>query len=51
MEEAKRALMGLSGVHLYGRRLVVEPAASEQGLDTLRAKAGMDAAKQRALHG
>lgn len=38
-QEAKNALEGVTGTHLYGRRLVVEYAADEEGLDHLRAKA------------
>ncbi|KAI8464255.1 MAG: hypothetical protein J3K34DRAFT_380531 [Monoraphidium minutum] len=40
-QEARNALEGVGGTHLYGRRLVVEYAsAGEEGLDELRAKAG-----------
>jgi len=40
-QEAKNALDGVGGTHLYGRRLVVEYAQQgEEGLDELRAKAG-----------
>lgn len=38
LQEAKNALEGVGGVHLYGRRLVVEYAKEEGGLDELRAK-------------
>jgi len=37
-QEAKAAMAGVGGVHLYGRRLVVEYAAGDEGLDELRAK-------------
>lgn len=39
-QEARGALEGVSGAHLYGRRLVVEYAREEEGLDELRAKTG-----------
>jgi len=37
-QEARNALEGVGGVHLYGRRLVVEYAKDEEGLDELRSK-------------
>ncbi|MEW5307701.1 MAG: hypothetical protein WDW36_010079 [Sanguina aurantia] len=37
-QEARAALEGAGGVHLYGRRLVVEYAAEEGGLEEVRAK-------------
>jgi multiple RNA-binding domain-containing protein 1 len=37
--EAAAAVEAVTGVHLYGRRLVLEWAAGEGGLDELRAKA------------
>lgn len=39
-QEAKAASEGLGKVHLYGRRLVVEYAKEDEGLDELRAKTG-----------
>ena len=36
--EAKRAMQALHGTHLYGRRLLLEYAREEAGLDELRAK-------------
>lgn len=33
-------IAGVGGTHLYGRRLVVEYAKDEEGLDELRAKTG-----------
>lgn len=39
-QEAKNALEGVGGIHLYGRRLVVEYAKDQEGLDELRAKTG-----------
>lgn len=38
-QEAKSAAAAVAGVHLYGRRLVVEFAQADEGLDELRAKA------------
>ena len=38
-QEAKAAAAAVTGVHLYGRRLVVEFAQADEGLDELRAKA------------
>ncbi len=47
-QEAKAALEGLSGTHLYGRRLVVEYAeADAEGVDDMRAKTAQHAAKAR----
>eukprot|EP00798_Chlamydomonas_sp_ICE-L_P010822 gene10822-16908_t len=37
-QEAKNAMEGVGGTHLYGRRLVVEYAEEGEGLDDLRAK-------------
>ena len=37
-QEAKSALEGVAGVHLYGRRLVMEYAKDEGDLEQLRAK-------------
>lgn len=37
-QEAAAAMEATAGTHLYGRRLVVETAAEEAGLDELRAK-------------
>ncbi|KAG1656825.1 hypothetical protein FOA52_008459 [Chlamydomonas sp. UWO 241] len=39
-QEAKNAMEGVGGTHLYGRRLVVEYAQEEGGLDELRLKTG-----------
>jgi multiple RNA-binding domain-containing protein 1 len=39
-QEARNAVEGVGSVHLYGRRLVVEYAKEEEGLDELRAKTG-----------
>lgn len=36
--EARAALDGVTGTHLYGRRLVVEVAEGEEGLTELRVK-------------
>jgi len=36
--EAQTALEAVAGTHLYGRRLVVEWASEDAGLDELRAK-------------
>ena len=44
-QEAAAAAAAVAGTHLYGRRLVVEWAAAEEGLDELRA---MTAARSRA---
>jgi hypothetical protein len=44
-QEAAAAAAAVAGTHLYGRRLVVEWAAAEDGLDELRAKT---AARSRA---
>lgn len=44
-QEAATAAAAVAGTHLYGRRLVVEWAAAEEGLDELRAKT---AARSRA---
>jgi multiple RNA-binding domain-containing protein 1 len=44
-QEAKNAMDAVQGAHLYGRRLVLEWAEDEEGLDELRAKT---AAKYRA---
>ncbi|KAK9825631.1 hypothetical protein WJX81_001303 [Elliptochloris bilobata] len=44
-QEAAAAAAAVAGTHLYGRRLVVEWAAAEEGLDELRAKT---AARSRA---
>ncbi|KAJ9530616.1 hypothetical protein QJQ45_014764, partial [Haematococcus lacustris] len=38
-QEARNAMDGVTGTHLYGRRLVVEYAKAEAGLDELRAAA------------
>ena len=38
-QEAKAAAEAITGVHLYGRRLVVEFAKADEGLDDLRSKA------------
>lgn len=37
-QEAAAAAAAVAGTHLYGRRLVVEWASAEEGLDELRAK-------------
>jgi multiple RNA-binding domain-containing protein 1 len=37
-QEALNAKEAVTGAHLYGRRLVIEWAEDEEGLDTLRAK-------------
>lgn len=37
-QEARNAVEGLAGAHLYGRRLVLEWAEAEEGVDELRAK-------------
>ena len=37
-QEARSAMEAVQGAHLYGRRLVIEWAAEEGGLDELRAK-------------
>ena len=37
-QEAQAALEAVMGTHLYGRRLVVEWAENEEGLDELRDK-------------
>jgi multiple RNA-binding domain-containing protein 1 len=37
--EAQRAVAQAHGMHLYGRRLLLEYAQAEEGLDELRAKA------------
>lgn len=37
-QEAKNAMEAVAGSHLYGRRLVVEWAKGDEGLDELRAK-------------
>lgn len=39
-QEARNAMEAVQGAHLYGRRLVLEWAAEEGGLDELRAKTG-----------
>ena len=38
-QEAKAAAEAITGVHLYGRRLVVEFAKADEGLEDLRSKA------------
>lgn len=47
-QEARNAMEGVAGAHLYGRRLVLEWAEEEGGLDELRAKT---AARSRAEQG
>ena len=37
-QEAKAAVEAVAGTHLYGRRLVVEYAEDEEGLEELREK-------------
>lgn len=37
-KEAVSAMEAVNGIHLYGRRLVCEWAAQDEGLDELRAK-------------
>ena len=37
-QEARTAVDAVTGTHLYGRRLVLEWAAEDGGLDELRAK-------------
>lgn len=37
--EARRAVAGAHGTHLYGRRLLLEYAQADEGVDELRAKA------------
>lgn len=37
--EAKKAVQALHGTHLYGRRLLLEAAQEDEGLDVMRAKA------------
>ncbi|KAK2080715.1 hypothetical protein QBZ16_000569 [Prototheca wickerhamii] len=37
-QEAKNAVEGVQGTHLYGRRLAIEAAEAEGGLEELRAK-------------
>lgn len=37
-KEAVNAMENVNGTHLYGRRLVCEWAAQDEGLDNLRAK-------------
>ena len=37
-QEAKAAMESVAGTHLYGRRLVVEWAEADEGLDELREK-------------
>ena len=37
-QEAKAAVEAVAGTHLYGRRLVVEWAEDEEGLEELREK-------------
>jgi len=39
-QEARNAMDAVQGAHLYGRRLVLEWAEEEGGLDELRAKTG-----------
>ncbi len=39
-QEARNAMEAVQGTHLYGRRLVIEWAEEEGGLDELRAKTG-----------
>lgn len=40
-QEAKSAMEGVQGTHLYGRRLVVEPAQADvEDLEELRARSG-----------
>ena len=39
-QEARNAMEAVQGAHLYGRRLVLEWAEEEGGLDELRAKTG-----------
>ena len=50
-QEAQAALEAVMGTHLYGRRLVVEWAENEEGLDELRDKTASkfeeDAAKSK----
>lgn len=47
-QEARNAMEAVAGAHLYGRRLVLEWAEEEGGLDELRAKM---AAKYRGEQG
>ena len=44
-QEAKAAAEAITGVHLYGRRLVVEFAKADEGLDELRSKAAIQMQK------
>lgn len=39
-QEARNAMEAVQGAHLYGRRLLLEWAEEEGGLDELRAKTG-----------
>lgn len=45
--EARAALEGVTGTHLYGRRLVVEVAEGEEGLTEIRAKTAAKYGRQR----
>jgi len=45
--EARAALEGVGGAHLYGRRLVVEYAEAEEGLTEVRAKTAARFERQR----
>lgn len=38
LNEAKSAVEGIRGTHLYGRRVALEPANEEEGVAELRAK-------------
>ena len=47
---AKHAMQAVHGTHLYGRRLRLEFAKEEEGLDDLRAKASLQAPHASTKH-
>ena len=44
--EAQRAVQAVHGTHLYGRRLLLEYAQGEEGLEELRARAAAKARRE-----
>ena len=46
-QEARNAMDAVGGAHLYGRRLVMEWAEEEGGLDELRAKTGAGGGREK----
>lgn len=46
-KEAAQAFESLSATHLYGRHLVIEWAEDKDDIETLRDKAGKDAARAK----